>query len=308
MKLRDTRRQCVLVPLLLAMLAATGATAWAQGNAAQRRMSAAIKVVPRPVLVIDHVVDGTEEQPKSVPDFEVATVRPSARDHDPNAPTGVLNEGSHDRLRLLDMSLQAIVAEAYDVQDYQVLGPRSIKTAHYDIVAKVPYEVTQLSDEQRGRLMRIELGSLLAQRFQLQVHTDTRPIDAYILVPDKRGVTLHLSGLPAGDWVWTEHSAGRVQAKQMPMPQLVDMLAHLLQCPVVDGTGVAQSFDIKLEWDPSSLSGNPYSLPNQAAASADDPRPSIFTALQEQAGLKLSMRKVPTKVIVIDRVEGPTPN
>lgn len=236
-----------------------------------------------------------------VPDFEVASIKPSARYQDPNAPTGVWNEGSHERLRLLDMSLQAIMAEAYDVRDYEISGPHWIETAHYDIVAKVPSEIAQLPDEQRTGQMQAELIALLAQRFQLQVHTETREMDAYVLAPDKHGVTLHLSGMPAGDWVHLDYRAGHLEATQMPMAQLVDVLTNLLHQPVTDATNVAQSFDIKLDW-------NPYSLLNQAEAPKDDPRPSIFTALQEQVGLKLSMRKVQAKVIVIDRVEMPTPD
>jgi uncharacterized protein (TIGR03435 family) len=230
------------------------------------------------------------------PQFEVASVKPVN-----SGPQGVWNEGSHERVRMLNMTLKSIVGQAYGVKAHDVFGPPWIASESFEIIAKIAPETAKLPDEQRWKQIQAMTQALLADRFKLEVHRETREMPVYALVPAKGGLKLGSIGPPSNDWVRTQVGNGTLQAKEMPTAQLLSILGGIVHREVLDESGIQGVFDIKLDWAPDDVAANP-------ATSVATSKPSIFTALQEQAGLKLESRKVPMQVVVVDRAERPSGN
>jgi uncharacterized protein (TIGR03435 family) len=167
-------------------------------------------------------------------------------------------------------------------------GPKWVDSDRFDIVAKLE----DTGDRSRGKeaAMRLTAASqaLLAERFQLTFHRETRTVSGYALVTVKGGMKLKRA---EGDGSSSIHtSRTKMQASGYSMERLADSLSTQLDGPVMDATGVEGTFDFTVEWSP------------------DDGGPSLFTAIQETLGLKLEGRKVSVPVIVIDRAEKPTDN
>jgi uncharacterized protein (TIGR03435 family) len=221
-------------------------------------------------------------------EFEVASVKIAQP-----GPQGVWNNGSPDRFRMLNMTLHALVATAYGVQDYQVSGPAWMTNERYDIIAKVSPEVAKLPWDDKWKRTCAMTQVLLADRFKLELHRESKELPAYALIPTKGGTKLKEIGPDPGELVRNQRSAGHLKAEQMPMRQLIEILHGLVKRPILDETGIKGVFDITLDWAPET---------NQPPETTD-PRPSLFTALQEQLGLKLEARKATVPVLVIDRVE-----
>ena len=227
--------------------------------------------------------------------FEVASVKPVN-----SGPQGVWNEGSHERVRMLNMTLKSIVAQAYGVKAHDVFGPAWISSESFEIIAKIAPETAKLPDDQRWKEIQAMTQALLADRFQLEVHRETREMPVYILVPAQGGLKLGQIGPPSKDWVHAQVGRGALEVKQMPIAQLLSILGGIVHREVLDESGIQGVFDIKLDWAPDDVAAN-----TTVGAAV---KPSIFTALQEQAGLKLESRKVPMQVVVVDRAAQPSGN
>lgn len=161
-----------------------------------------------------------------------------------------------------------------------------LATERFDIDATFPGNTTP---EQ----LRPMLQALLAERFKLALHKETRQLPTYALTVAKGGPKIHPvdEGQPK-----TSGGVGHLEATRIGMRKLADLLARQEGVPVTDSTGLTGVFDFTLEWTPDN-------------ASPSDNGASIFTALQEQLGLKLDARKGPVEVLVIDAVEkSPTAN
>jgi len=238
------------------------------------------------VLVVLFVTTPLAAQ-QPAPAFEVATIKPS----DGKAPLALQRLGN--RIVTTNTSLTWLIKWAYDLDDDRLIGsPKGADGARFDITAKAPEDVPA-----PGRL-QLMMRSLLADRFHLIVHQETRRLTTYALAlqgapqfkltpavgtPDANPFRMNAPGFLAGTQVTTA--------------MLAKVLANQLGRPVEDATGLSGVFDFTLEWAPDS-------------ASVPDPsRPSLFTALREQLGLRLDPRQSDVDVIVIDRVElNPTPN
>jgi uncharacterized protein (TIGR03435 family) len=212
--------------------------------------------------------------------FEVASVKSD------KSQTGVdrikFSKGS---LMIENVSLKRCIGMAYGIEDgrnYLLSGPEWIDSERFDILAKFPPETPE-------REVPLMLQSLLAERFNLAVHRETRQFSAYALVIAKGGAKLHPAEAPQGSYRF-KALAGHATGFSISMPMFADRLSRpdfQLDRRVVDFTGLEGTFDIKLDWDDAS----------------------IFTAIQEQLGLKLEARKVPLEVLVVDRVNRvPTAN
>jgi uncharacterized protein (TIGR03435 family) len=195
--------------------------------------------------------------------FEVASVKASN-----GGPQGVWNEGSHERLRMLNMTLKSIIAESYAVKDHAVFGPSWIASARFEIIAKISPETARLPEKERDAAMQVMTQNLLAGRFKLEVHRETREMPVYALIPAKGGLKIAQSGPPSNDWVRAAIGRGALKARQMPMAQLLSILGGILDREVLDETGIPGVFDIALEW-----------APDETVAAQE--KPSLFTALQE---------------------------
>jgi uncharacterized protein (TIGR03435 family) len=194
---------------------------------------------------------------------------------------------SPGRLTCSNVSLSKLIIQAYDVKNFQLSGPDWLNSEIYDIAATMP---PATSTDQ----VLLMLQSLLAERFQLKLHRETKEVPMYALVVGKSG-----SKLKEGEFGRSSTSAepGQLTAQKIPMAKLADFLSNQLGNPVTDMTGMKGFFDFTLEWAPEAR-------PGEAAATTDSvPGASIFAALQEQLGLKLETRKGPVEMLVIDHVE-----
>lgn len=222
----------------------------------------------------------------ALPEFEVASVKPSQ-----GGTQGMWDEG--ERLRM-NLTLKGILIEAYGVQGNNIFGPSWIDAERFEVLARIPSDAVKLPNVERWKQIHAMMQRLLADRFKVQIHRETREMPVYALLPAKNGVKLIRTGPPSEYWVHTVSGKGSLTAQKMPMDQLLSILGSALHREVLDESGIDGVFDIKLDWAPDEVT-------------ASD-KPSLFAALQEQAGLRLEARKASRKVIVVDRAERPSEN
>jgi len=220
--------------------------------------------------------------------FEVASVRLNAsgeQGYRIRTPPGGRFTGTN-------VSVRTLILEGFDIKHFQLAGaPGWIDNERYDIDAKVSAGAdrqTTISPEGLRPLLR----SLLVTRFRLTFHRETKEVSAYGLVAAKSGTKLHPNtGTPGHSTDWGKD---HINAMDVTVTEFGRVLETQLDRVVVDETGIQGAFDFKLTW-----------TPDQAG---DTSGPSLFTAIQEQHGLKLESKKEPVEVLVIDRVERPTDN
>jgi uncharacterized protein (TIGR03435 family) len=234
-------------------------------------------------------------------EFEVASIKPSNASGPMSrgvrvqmAPGGRLNESN--------ITVKFLIQQAYNVKDFQISGgPAWINSERYDLVAKADGDV--------GRMDQIRplIQKLLADRFQLTIHRDTKELPIYALVVGKNGPKLKESAANnPGPQIRVNR--GLIDGQGMGMDMLANQLSVPLGRTVLDKTGLKGQYDIKLEFTPEDGPGHGPGDGPEAAPPPDTAGPSIFTALQEQLGLKLETSKGPVQIIIIDRVEKPTEN
>ena len=236
------------------------------------------------------------------PSFEVASVRA----HDPNDSKDTDNFQPYPggRFTASNCSLWMLIHYAFQVQPYQITGaPGWIKSEHYDVDAK-PAE-THPGDD-----IPLMLQVLLEDRFQLKYHWETMEQPGYDLVvvkPGKLRASIvkgdcppplsNSEGLPKDAACGgLPNSPGHTKGYNLTASNLAGNLSWLLSKPISDKTNLAGRYDVELRWTPE-----PIEL--RSNASSDQDVPSIFTAIQEQLGLKLQPSRVPVRVFVIDHVE-----
>ena len=248
-------------------------------------------------------------------EFDVATVKPSAPDERNSSMELQLNGG----LRMRNTTLKQLITAAYGLREFQVFGgPSWIGTDHFDIDAKsdapaIALDVKTMTDAQlkeMDRQFKERLKSLLRERFQLIARMETKDMPIYWLVRAKGGSKLASAGDMAGSSQRMRINRGVMTVVSSPVDSLASSLSNIVSRPVVNKTGLDGKFDWKLEWAPEPAPLQPgLSSDNQAAITPPDlSGPSIFTALQEQLGLKLESQKGPAPVLVIDRAEKPSAN
>jgi len=224
-----------------------------------------------------------------------------------------------DGVRMTGTPVQMILRAAFGVEDDRIIGASSwVKTDRFDIEAKVaPEDAPKLDKIKRDERM-LMLQPLLADRFGLKFHHETREMPVYALVIAKGGPRLKESTPDAasGDGSPARHSTmihgrGKIEGQGSSMEALLHLLSPLVGRTILDKTGLAGSYDYTLNWTPDFLPppGGAEGGPPPSGDSAPDPNgPSLFSALQEQLGLRLESQKGPVDVIVIDHIEQPSPN
>ena len=303
---------------------------------------------------------------QAIPDkltFEVASVKPAAPPTPGQFMVGVRGgPGTPDpgQATFSNVTQRLLLTKAYGVQDYQISGPGWLDSERYDIVAKVPKGATK---EQ----FMVMLQNLLAERFKLTLHHETKELPRYALVVAKNGPKLkEAAAPPANDAEVAKDRAGpadggpppgpgpgsgpppgeggpprmpmgkdgfpklppgvgrggimmmmmngraRLMGNGQPISKLADALARQLGRPVTDKTGLAATYDFTLDFDPEgSTAGRGMMPPPPPGGGGDAPGAnppetevaSLFTALQEQLGLKLEQKKGPLDLLVIDHSE-----
>jgi uncharacterized protein (TIGR03435 family) len=235
--------------------------------------------------------------------FEVATIKPS--DSGPRSSRFIAMQGD-DRFVAKDYTLQLLIAAAYELNPLTISGgPSWIESAHYDIVAATPGAVRPSHDEQ----MRM-LRSLLVDRFKLTFHREAKVYPIYQLVIAPGGPRLKATAAAPDDPVVV--GPGMVYPQRISLParnatmgNFVSLLQRaVLDRPVVDKTGLMGRYDFDLDWAPDETQfggGVP-------AASSDASSPPLFTAVEEQLGLRLIATKGPVEALVVDQAEPPSAN
>jgi len=219
-------------------------------------------------------------------EFEVASIH-TARDdggHDSD-----VNQG---RFVTHNLTLQRLIAMAWDVDDGVVAGgPSWVNSDGYDINAKIPADYPKWSQDQFRHMMQ----SLLAERFRLKMHRETRQISGYVLAVSKGGSKMAAARSNDNGSDFTSHNF-HLKATNVTMELFAKRLSRNRDIGkvVVDKTGLTGRFDFELDWSPTQ-------------AESDD-HPSIFTALQEQLGLRLESARVPVEAVIIDHAEKPGEN
>jgi uncharacterized protein (TIGR03435 family) len=235
----------------------------------------------------------------ALPAFEVASIRPA------DAAGAISIRRSGDRLTTSSASLEMLIEWAFDIRNDRLFGkPRWLDSVRFDIAAKAGQSLAP------GRLQQM-MQSLLATRFKLAIHRETRELPVYAMVVAKSGVKLHpveASG-DAGPNPFSMTARGRLTGSQVSTEMLANVLSNQVGHSVQDRTGIKGVFDFKPEWEPET-DAEPTGADGAPASSTDiRAGPSIFTAIQEQLGLRLEPHRGPVEVIVIDHIDSsPTEN
>ena len=255
---------------------------------------------------------------KSAPAFEAASVRPNTSGE--RAQSSQIGNGS---VVLTNMRMLAVIVNAYGVRPDRIVGsPAWFDRERFDITARAPVDAPD-------NLLRPMLRTLLAERFRFVAHTEMREVPVYALVVDRGdgrlGPNLLAStqcddafgpragdaALPLGKRPCTVitgadgRGAAYITGGARTVAALVDALQRpgglqeLVGRPVVDRTGLTGTYDFYVRFAAAGLDAASPNATNQ---------PSIFTALQEQLGLRLEAARGPVEMLVIDSVERPTPN
>jgi bla regulator protein BlaR1 len=232
---------------------------------------------------------------KPLPEFDVSTIKPN------NTGSGSIRISVNDGLlQATNVQMKGMLELAFDVRQDSIFGlPHSVEASHYDIVAKVvdadPKVLEKLTREQRGDMVR----HLLKDRFKLKWHREIRTLPVLELVAMKSGSKLTPSTSQSDDTNMNT-SNSTLTATHVSMDDLARFLANQTHNPVVDKTGLAGKYDLQLKWRREEQSAQ--------SGATDDPLPTLYTAIQEQLGLKLESGKGPVNVLVIDHIEEPTEN
>jgi len=272
------------------------------------------------------------------PSFEVASIKPN------NSGDGrVMMQNQPGRFSATNVTLKLLIRNAYQLQDFQIAGgPAWISSDHFDIVAKIDAADAPATPPapmlpgQGPTRLQLMIRSLLADRFKLAAHTETKDQPIYALVlarsDGRLGPSLKKSETDCAA-LMAARGRGPVAppAPGTPMPcgirigmgnisvggstlaQFANSLGMFVGRIVQDRTGLTGAYDFDLTWTPDQMPQRPPGAPGDQPIRANgvdiDPNgPSIFTAVQEQLGLKLDAQRGPVEMLVIDRAEKPVEN
>jgi uncharacterized protein (TIGR03435 family) len=242
--------------------------------------------------------------PAPAPQFDVAAIH--LHESLPHEHNSIWSSPFDGNFNAANISLMTLVDWAYEMPDTRILGaPGWTRTTMFNIKAKADSSVDAAmknltSDAGRKEKERM-VQALLADRFHLAAHTETRELPIYNLTVAKNGPKL---GAIQQNGSSVNTGRGHIEVQMSnSLAFFADELSKVVGRDVIDKTGITGRYDLKLRW-----------TPDDSAASAPDPSavdasgPSIFTALEEQLGLKLEPAKGPVTVLVIDHAEMPSQN
>jgi bla regulator protein BlaR1 len=256
--------------------------------------------------------------------YDVASIKPNKSGDDM-----VRMMSEPDGLTATGATLDLLIQNAYGVRDSQILGaPSWFRSERYDIAAKMDgstaEELRKLSEDQRKVERDRMLQALLSDRFQLRFHSDTKELPVYALVITKNGPKLRQAkpddtypngfkgpeDRPTGGagMMLMQLGGGQITGQGVPLADLVKQLSQQLKRTVQDKTGLMGKYDFTLRWTPDESQGPPGPARIDNTPPPGDSGPSIFTAIQEQLGLKLESQTGPVEILVIDHVEKPSEN
>ncbi len=239
--------------------------------------------------------------------FEVASIKSG----NPTADRIMMQFTPGGGVRFVNATLKSMITLAYSVQPSQVTGgPGWIDSDRFEVVAKGPEQAGPAGSalEERERTQR-RLQALLKERFGLAIRLETKEMAGYALLAAKSGVKMTESAATENrGGMMRQTGRGEVSGQGVSMEQLANLLGRTLGRKVVDRTSLTKSYDFTLRWSPQPGEGVPGRPGGPAPADSESSGPTIFTALQEQLGLRVESQKVETELIVVERAEKPTEN
>jgi uncharacterized protein (TIGR03435 family) len=264
---------------------------------------AAMAAIVFPLLV---GVLATNAQSTGTARYDVASIRPNTSGKNDTS----FGSGPAGGIRAVNITLRKLIMNAYDIRDFQIEGgPDWMGTARFDLNAKEdepePVHPRDMNAAQRRAYEnkhRERLRNLLIERFGLTVTRTTKDLPGYILSVAKKGPKLTPSvsdETKASTSVSIGPGRGRMEGTSTSVDTMAVLLSQFLGRKVTNQTGIEGSFDFKLEWTPDGATTDTADLNSSG---------SIYTALQEQLGLKLESKKLPTEIIIVDKLEKPTEN
>jgi uncharacterized protein (TIGR03435 family) len=245
-------------------------------------------------------------------EFEVATIRPSK----PGAHGATYEFTPENGVRVTNATLKGIIEMAYDIRDFQISGgPSWVDSEQFNIVAKSATGASENGTTNTAANLqetRLRLQKLLETRFQLKLRRETKDVPVFVLVVRKGGPKLETSGDSGGQQsspAGINAACGQMIGTHTTIANLAYKLSRQLSRPILDDTGLTGQYDFRLFWTPDSGSCagvTDTANPDPAISTSD--APSIFSAVQEQLGLKLEQQRGPVDFLVINSVEKPSAN
>ena len=241
------------------------------------------------------------------PAYDVVSIKPNK-----SGSGGMMINEQNDSFSATNVSLKMMLVNAYDVKEYLISGLTGwANSERFDIKAKIvdmdAAALKKMTDKQRDAMLQ----QLLADRFHIKVHLQTEVLPIYEMVVAKGGAKITAVEPPGPDPDADKNkefkgmgrgsmrvSNTELNAHDVPLESLAYTLSGRLSRTVVDKTGLKGKFDLSLTWSPDDGS----------TAASDSSAPSLFTALQEQLGLRLQPAKGPVDTLVVDHVEMPSEN
>ncbi|MGC2637585.1 MAG: TIGR03435 family protein [Acidobacteriaceae bacterium] len=268
---------------------------------------------------------------ETLPSFEVAAIRP-----DDSGPYHTALDASNDSYKIENLTLSDLIMTAFGARSRaQVVGgPDKRMGERFDINARISQDdvarLKKMPRQDSERMEQLMLQALLADRFQLKVHNESRELPVFALIVVKGGPKFHASDPPPaemvqpdqaaqdsgkpnphgeGTWMRSDSKHAELKAYRSTMESLASILSNQSETGgrfVIDKTGLAGVYDYSLQWVPEYLAANAKAL--NSSADAGPAGPTLFTALEDQLGLKLESQKAPVEIVVVDHVEEPSAN
>jgi uncharacterized protein (TIGR03435 family) len=244
---------------------------------------------------------------QQAPTYDVVSIHPN------NSLSGSVRMSTDPGiLKFTNVTLKQMISYAYGIREGLIDGlPGWAESAHFDISAKVvdpDLVALNAMDRQQRAAMIIPM---LADRFGVKAHTETKELAVYELIVIKSGPKFKEYVAPAGDQPARGPNMGAgsiniqnydMHATGVPMASLAETLSRQVDKTVIDKTALPGKYDFELKYTPDNA------RINGAAAEPTDQAPDIYTALQEQLGLKLVAGKGPVLTLTVDQVKQPTEN
>jgi uncharacterized protein (TIGR03435 family) len=239
----------------------------------------------------------------ALPGFDVAVIRPN-----PGDTTGhshIWSSASDGNFKAQNVTAMELIRYAYGMAETRITGgPAWMRSAKWDMEAKsdpaTDARLRGLDSAPAREQKQHMLQALLSDRFGLRVHQETRELPIYALVVAKGGPRFQPSKVN-GTTVNKGNASITVTGSDHTVALLAEQLSRSLGRIVVDQTGLDGRFELSLKWTPDDAAAG-------TGTALAETGPSIFTAIQEQLGLKLKSRKGPVPILVIDHIDLPSQN
>jgi uncharacterized protein (TIGR03435 family) len=255
----------------------------------------------KPAILLLTITLAAHSQPAAQPKYEVASIKPNT-DSDSRVTFQIEPDGT---LSATGITLMRLMMTAFNAQNFRIVGgPDWVSSRRWDLQAK-PNRATR-PDE-----VRPMLRALLEDRFQLHTRTQIRRRPVYDLTLDRKGPKLRRSDAESERSV--RLSVASIRMTKATPATFASQLSYALGRPVIDKTKLTGNFDFTLEWTPEPGDDAGMAFAVQPPGTSDQPaptpdRPSIFTALPQQLGLRVKSARGPVDVVVIDSVLLPSAN